>query len=138
MFSSITVTLLLFSLSSSSAKLGIGTKERSLQTSQEECYTNAQRNGFNYGISYIGADPSYRIGQCSGDCDDDSDCSPGLICYQRDAYVGIPGCVGGVSDSSNTDFCIRPSDILEVKFCGSDPSWELDHCQGDCDDDSDW
>jgi hypothetical protein len=43
---------------------------------------------------------------CMGDCDDDSDCAPGLMCFQRNHNTEVPGCSGGLEDDSNTDYCI--------------------------------
>jgi len=44
---------------------------------------------------------------CQGDCDTDSDCADGLICYTRPrGRTSIPGC-SGIS-SSRTDFCVNP------------------------------
>ena len=132
MISSKTVGLLLLSLSSSSAKLGGKNKERELQISDRECYTNTQR------LTITDTDPTYLLGECTGDCDDDSDCEGDLICFQRDAFGYVPSCAGGTPNPSRTDFCIHPSAITELQFCGSNPSQKLAQCQGDCDDDTDW
>ncbi|CAB9513487.1 expressed unknown protein [Seminavis robusta] len=43
---------------------------------------------------------------CEGDCDVDSDCDVGLLCFQRIAFTGVPGCQGGETFAANTDFCI--------------------------------
>ena len=48
---------------------------------------------------------AYPLGLCEGDCDTDSECLPGLICYQRDSFQAVPGCIGGEGDSSKTDYC---------------------------------
>lgn len=32
-----------------------------------------------------------KCGLCQGDCDSDSQCAPGLKCYQRDEYEHVPG-----------------------------------------------
>eukprot|EP00980_Cylindrotheca_fusiformis_P021855 scaffold8694_cov135-Cylindrotheca_fusiformis.AAC.2 len=42
----------------------------------------------------------------TGDCDSDNDCESGLICFQRGAYESVPGCSGGSSDGSLSDYCI--------------------------------
>ncbi|CAJ1961945.1 unnamed protein product [Cylindrotheca closterium] len=71
----------------------------------------------------------FPLGLCEGECDTDFDCSDGLVCYQRNAYEQVPGCLGGEDDSSNSDFCIK-----EVLFVvpvpigspsGSDPGVTL-------------
>jgi len=53
----------------------------------------------------IGKDPTGPLGLCEGDCDNDNDCSSGLICFQRSAGQSIPGCSG--VPKSNSDFCIQ-------------------------------
>lgn len=35
-----------------------------------------------------------------------ADCAKGLICHQRDAFESVPGCIGGESDSTLTDYCV--------------------------------
>lgn len=104
-------------------------------------------------------DPSlFPLQVCQGDCDNDDMCDFGLICYQRDANEPVPGCLGGDSFSSNSDFCIvdpmnipiatqpTPSptptaDLPRVEFVGKkgDPpeAFPLDVCQADCDSDQD-
>ena len=43
--------------------------------------------------------------RCQGDCDRDSDCAEGLICYERPPHqTRIPGC-SGIS-TTRTDFCV--------------------------------
>ena len=51
---------------------------------------------------------AYPLAMCQGDCDSDSDCADGLTCFQRDANEEVPGCVGGLEDSSSADYCIAP------------------------------
>ena len=56
---------------------------------------------------------------CHGDCDDDDECAPGLVCYERDAMHNVPpGCeyetppsdIGGdPSVDQDSDFCIDPN-----------------------------
>ena len=66
-----------------------------------------------------------------------------LVCFQRDSYTDVPGCTGGRVDSSNTDFCVKPSDLdslgppPEIKFLAADPTELLGRCEGDCDTDED-
>ena len=45
-------------------------------------------------IDYVSNGES-GLGMCEGDCDEDGDCLPGLICYQRDENEEVPGCRGG-------------------------------------------
>ncbi len=111
-------------------------------------------------LSYRGADPSFRLGQCEGDCDNNSDCQSGLVCFQKDSGGSgqVPGCSG--RDSSRNDFCIDPSDLGSTptapsptapaptsssprtalfNYGASPPSsvFPLGVCEGDCDVDSD-
>mmetsp|Transcript_7143 Transcript_7143/g.16728 ORF Transcript_7143/g.16728 Transcript_7143/m.16728 type:complete len:1499 (+) Transcript_7143:71-4567(+) len=46
---------------------------------------------------------------CRGDCDEDTDCEDGLFCFQRSSGDGqaVPGCIGGLEDNSNNDYCVR-------------------------------
>ena len=61
--------------------------------------------------SYGGSPPAskFPLQICQGDCDNDSHCEANLICFQRDKYELVPGCIG--TDSSKTDYCIRPNAI---------------------------
>ena len=66
--------------------------------------TGAQKQIWNRGW-----EPQFLLGECEGDCDTDEDCLPGLVCFDRDtANVAVPGCTGGESDRSLTDYCIFP------------------------------
>nr|CAA67702.1 alpha 2 frustulin [Cylindrotheca fusiformis] len=95
----------------------------------------------------------FPLGLCEGDCDDDPDCEDGLICFQRDANESVPGCSGGSSDRSRTDYCIKENPStppptpppapaptptspgkLHLKITQSFP---LGRCEGDCDRDVD-
>ena len=46
----------------------------------------------------------FPLGLCEGDCDNDDDCEGDLECYQRGKNDSVPGCSGGSSDSSYTDY----------------------------------
>ena len=53
-----------------------------------------------------------NCGQCSGDCDSDSDCAGDLICFQRSGTYGVgnvPGCSWDPNytdfDANNWDYC---------------------------------
>ena len=52
---------------------------------------------------------------CQGDCQNDKDCAGSLTCYQRFRYdyKSVPGCSGGETDGSKTDYCVEP-DFFEV------------------------
>eukprot|EP00980_Cylindrotheca_fusiformis_P017051 scaffold5231_cov83-Cylindrotheca_fusiformis.AAC.6 len=84
---------------------------------------------------------SFPLGRCEGDCDSNDDCEAGLICFQRDENESVPGCSGGSSDGSRTDYCIYDEEKddsnnnnNELKFSTDFP---LPQCHGDCDSDSD-
>ena len=52
------------------------------------------------------------LGMCEGDCDHDPEC-PNLLCFQRNADEGIPGCTG--SGTSGYDYCYDPLFPLSTK-----------------------
>jgi len=57
-----------------------------------------------------GWEPNFMLGECEGDCDNDDDCGPGLICFSRESSrVAVPGCVGGEEDRTLTDYCTYPA-----------------------------
>lgn len=97
-----------------------------------------------------GAEPTIRfisnpnLGRCEGDCDRDSDCAGDLVCFERDGNDAVPGCSGGSSDGSKTDYCIRKRDDISNPIDPNDPPVtfvsnppKLGICDGDCDRDSD-
>lgn len=65
-------------------------------------YSGSLVNG---GSSYC--TPTSRCQACFGDCDTDSDCLPGLTCFQRAGNEAVPGCSG--SGSATYDFCYSES-----------------------------
>ena len=58
-------------------------------------------------LDYVGdnGDPSsaFPLGFCEGDCDRDSQCQPGLKCFQRTGTQAVPGCSG--EGLSGKDYC---------------------------------
>ena len=66
-------------------------------------------------LTGFGGNPhySYSLERCEGDCDDDNDCYGDLVCWQRSGgqFQAVPGCYGGQSDGSSTDYCVDPDDI---------------------------
>ncbi|CAJ1938004.1 unnamed protein product [Cylindrotheca closterium] len=146
MISSKTVVLLLLllSLSESSAKLGDGSKARRLESNERElsAYTD-YKNRPTKQVEYVGSNPSQILEHCQGDCDSNDDCGLDLICYQRNAYEEVPGCNGGRTDGSNSDYCIKSSDweisgtprLQVVSHYPEEAS--LGRCEGDCDTDED-
>jgi hypothetical protein len=98
-----------------------------------------RRQEANPPLVQVGLNPSFKLGRCQGDCNDDSDCnSSDLVCFGRtEAFVDVPGCSGGLNDASLYDYCVRKSDLKPpVVQVGLNPS-NLGRCEGDCDDDSD-
>ena len=116
-------------------------------------------------IRVVGRDPVGELlplGRCVGDCDSDRDCADNLICFQRNRFAAVPGCSGGSSDGSLSDYCVRLTEIETVDKTptttarnedtnsGEFPSvrkignnifhpstYPLDNCEGDCDDNQD-
>lgn len=54
---------------------------------------------------------TFPLGRCEGDCDSNSHCQDGLVCFQRNNNIAVPGCQGGVHDHTLTDYCI-PSEAF--------------------------
>ena len=52
-----------------------------------------------------------KLGMCEGDCDEDSDCKPGMKCFQRSGKIQVPGCTTDKNDKTNNwahaDYCIH-------------------------------
>ena len=119
-------------------------------------------------LKYVGNDwdpiDKFPLNECEGDCDEDKDCAGDLICFERKSneYKSVPGCLGGETDSSGTDYCIRAGASLvtapptsasptispaptpsypSLKKVGNnwDPAsaFPLGECEGDCDRNSD-
>lgn len=62
----------------------------------------------------------FPLGRCEGDCDNDKECGPGLICFHRNNNEPVPGCEGGLSDKSRSDYCI-PEDATSYHSGGHTP-----------------
>jgi len=66
---------------------------------------NANHNLVDYGVDAHLTDNA-PLQQCEGDCDMDSHCANGLICFQRNGFTSVSGCNGqGVWDF---DYCTLP------------------------------
>ena len=68
-------------------------------------------------VSFGGKPPDdkFPLDRCRGDCDNDSHCANGLVCYQRYGHANndpVPGCFG--IDIGPTDYCVHPDDIAIV------------------------
>ena len=64
---------------------------------------------------------TFPLGLCEGDCDTDEDCQDGLVCFQRNEFESVPGCIGGEENESKTDYCISNSNeenqqYSDIKF----------------------
>ncbi len=81
-------------------------------------------------LQSIGIDPTQKLQVCQGDCDKDSECADGLVCFQREGFEPVPGCRG--TGTNVWDYCIYPDPYLNS--IGRDP---IPVCQGDCYNDSD-
>ena len=81
-------------------------------------------------------------GLCRGECDRDSQCAPGLRCYDREGLENISGCTG--RGRIARDYCYRDPSLEEAEP-SRDPELEIvgqctaaspcGLCQGDCDSD---
>ena len=69
-------------------------------------------------VAYVNAS---TLGLCQGDYDNDSDCEGNLVCFQRDEFGEVPGCIGGDYDGSRTDYCVNASASLPPTPAPSTP-----------------
>jgi len=60
-------------------------------------------------LQFLGEDPTGVLKHCQGDCDADSDCEDGTVCFQRQAGESVPGCAGNPT-SDTDDYCVRGED----------------------------
>ncbi|KAL3816378.1 hypothetical protein ACHAXA_000456 [Cyclostephanos tholiformis] len=112
-------------------------------------------------LQYLGRNacsPETPCQECSGDCDNDDDCSIGLMCFEREMgdVAQVPGCgTGGPGDIPGADFCYNPSPANDdgddgsvpappapamLRWLGSKgctPTRPCGACSGDCDEDGD-
>jgi len=65
----------------------------------------------------------FPLGECQGDCDSDSECSPDLVCFQRSGTQSVPGCKG--SGQSGSDYCVKSSNIPPAPAPAPAPSDRL-------------
>lgn len=90
--------------------------------------------------------PGSPCGRCEGDCDNDLECQPGLLCFHREANEPVDGCLeGGAGDVFAKDYCYgdvrnmidppeSPPNSLRNVGCSSNlPCGE---CEGHCVNDS--
>ena len=50
---------------------------------------------------------NFPLKVCEGDCDNNSECAPGLVCLQRDGNEPVPGCIG--IRTWEEDYCYNPN-----------------------------
>lgn len=70
---------------------------------------------------------AFPLGICEGDCDTNKDCQDGLVCYQRDEGMPVPGCDG--TAEGHYDYCIDP-----VSLNANDDDADADDDDGNDDD----
>ena len=56
-----------------------------------------------------------KLGECKGDCDNDSQCKGNLKCYQRNGYTGVTHCEG--RGTKNWDYCFNPIPLSDPTRC---------------------
>jgi len=85
----------------------------------------------------------FALNKCEGDCDFDSECAVGLVCFTEETGA-VPGCAGDPTAlaSGSYNFCIeRPSPTYLAFVYNediiSDGIYPMGLCQGDCDEDAD-
>jgi len=66
------------------------------------CYKPANDSGRLVVITTDSNPTDGSLGQCQGDCDNDSACAPGLYCFERQYTAPVPGCPG---DCNNAQSC---------------------------------
>jgi len=49
------------------------------------------------------------LGRCQADCDSDEQCDGDLVCFERDAFEAVPGCLG--DGTKEWDYCVDPNDV---------------------------
>jgi len=89
-------------------------------------------------LTRVGDNPDHSLGKCQGDCDSNDDCAGELICFQRDGFTAIPGCIG--TGTPHFDYCVYPQGPnggTSLASFGANPTQTLGKCEGDCDSNSD-
>ena len=85
----------------------------------------------------VGWSPERALEHCHGDCDTDTDCRPGLYCYERKGGAALPLC-GGENLPEGMDYCIDPNHVVDKGWTSVEKrKGLLEHCHGDCDQDDD-
>jgi hypothetical protein len=85
----------------------------SRRTPQQQQKLHVQRIGNNNGSP----NTIFPLKECQVDCDTDSECTKGLICYQRvTSYENVPGYLGGEEVRRETDYCVRFDAVVELNI----------------------
>lgn len=71
----------------------------SMKASSDYCYKPVSKALVNAAKPHPPA-----LGECQGDCDTDSHCAAGLMCFKRKGLEPIPGCQG--NGKSGWDYCV--------------------------------
>ena len=71
---------------------------------------------------------------CIGECDNDSQCKSGLLCFQRTGVTPVPGCSG--SGKKDWDYCYDPKGSVKLSGGNNNRAKNLKACIGECDADS--
>ena len=71
------------------------------------CYDHGANFDSLVDLGGSGCTSADQCGTCAGDCDADTDCQPGLKCFQRDTTdATVPGCPAiGSGDIGTHDYC---------------------------------
>jgi hypothetical protein len=73
----------------------------------EEASTNLLRRNLQVAAKNYGSNHSGNLELCEGHCETDADCRGNLVCFQRDAGDGVPGCsLSEKQRNSRTDYCV--------------------------------
>merc|ERR1712173_228104 len=82
-------------------------------------------------ISNTGSESN--LGECQGECDNDSHCASGLACFQRTGLTPVPGCAG--VGETDFDYCYNPAGSITLSGGNDNSATNLQACTGECDND---
>jgi hypothetical protein len=103
-------------------------------TNYDYCFN--QQRLHNYGGT--GCTPTKPCDACAGDCDTDSDCKAGLMCFQRNGLTLVHGCLPGTQhDTFHYDYCYSATALHNYGGTGCTAAKKCAKCAGDCDRDTD-
>jgi ABC-type sugar transport system substrate-binding protein len=84
-----------------------------------------------------------KCNACEGDCDDDTDCGDGLVCFVRDSNTkgqaeSVPGCSTNPFEWTSKDFCVDASlyqckdeDMIKIRVGTSSVERTCDYVKND-------